>query len=678
MDGTDTTLQIIGFTITASNGGEDDGDGSVIKIHGESFWQNNNEVISHSGATFKNCLIKDVDGEDAAVEVYYGNAVFIGCELSNNTADYSNGDGLGGAVRVGNEWSEGGSTVHFYRSRLVNNTITTSSANYINGGAIGINGSNDNDIKLVNTIVAGDSVLYNNSDDGYPPSGGGIYLSGGALLLINCTLVDNQIRTNTNNASAGGSAIRAIQNWNNPDSDPPQLTIFNSIVYDNFITTSAATNPNTSFTGQISIDDMNGNVDVDVYASYSLIGGDDDLGGDEILLNTNPEFADSTYVLHERSPAIGAGETEGEDTEGDEIYAPTVDILGNARPNPADSNPDLGAFEHELAVTPYPAMVADLTATPLHMSVELEWDYHEEEDVNSYIAYIGEDSIAFTAADTVEGRYNTRTTIDNLVNGTDYWFYVTAVDTAGYESSPTFHIQTSPFFKGPVWIVDNDDGTSSGEGSPEEPMKYIEDAIQESADGDTIMLMPGTYDHAKNRNLDFQDNNNVWEDGVRDLTLMSKYGADTTFIDLDQNDFIDIQNGESDSKIEGLTISNSGSGAIRIWDSSVEIKNCIFENNFDGVDGGSAIYIEGTNQPVTVSNTLFKGNSTNFQGGAIFLRFDGSELLVANCIFDNNNANNDGGAISQDNNTNLLIVNSLFLNNQCQTSSAGGINTWAP
>ncbi|MDP7126476.1 MAG: choice-of-anchor Q domain-containing protein, partial [Candidatus Marinimicrobia bacterium] len=385
VDGTDTTLQIIGFTITASNGGEDDGDGSVIKIHGEFFWMNTPAYIFYSGATFKNCLIKDVDGEDAAVEVEYANAVFIGCELSNNTADYSNGDGLGGAVRVGNSYSEGGSTVHFYRSRLVNNTITTSSANYINGGAIWINASNNNDVKLVNTIVAGNSVLYNNSDDGYPPSGGGIYLSGGALLLINCTLVDNQIRTNTNNASAGGSAIRAIQNWNNPDSDdPPQLTIFNSIVYDNFITTSAATNPNTSFTGQISIDDMNGAVDV--YASYSLIGGDDDLGGDEILLNTNPEFADSTYVLHERSPAIGAGETVSENVEGDDIYAPANDLAGNARPNPADSNPDLGAYEHELAVTPYPSPVTNLMATPLHRSIQLDWLYAEDEDVEMYIA----------------------------------------------------------------------------------------------------------------------------------------------------------------------------------------------------------------------------------------------------------------------------------------------------
>ena len=64
VDQTDTTLHIIGFTITATNGGENDGDGSAIKIHGQSYWQGNQEVVTYSGATFKNSTIKDIDGED--------------------------------------------------------------------------------------------------------------------------------------------------------------------------------------------------------------------------------------------------------------------------------------------------------------------------------------------------------------------------------------------------------------------------------------------------------------------------------------------------------------------------------------------------------------------------------------------------------------------------------------
>ena len=646
------------------------------KIHGQSYWQGNQEVVTYSGATFKNCIIKDIDGEDSAVELYYGSAIFNDCEIFGNTFDANlvGNAAFGGAIRVGNEIydTDGGSRVYFNRCKLVNNTVTTSSNGNIYGGAIGIGGSNENNVKLVNTIVAGNLVDNNSTSGGYQTGGGGINFQGGIIQLINCTIADNQISTN-DSWTNGGSAIEGVD-WNQ-DGDSPQLTIFNSIVYGNTIETFASSSPMTDHTNQIYTDDSN-NDGVDIYISYSLIGGDDDLGGDDILLNLNPEFADSTYVLHERSPAIGAGETVSEDVEGDDIYAPADDLAGNVRPNPADSNPDLGAYEHELAVTPYPSVVEDLTATPLHRSVQLEWDYHEDEDVTSYIAYMGEDSIAFTAIDTVEGRFNTRTTIDNLNNGTDYWFYVTAVDTAGYESSPTFHAKTSPFFQGPVWIVDADNGTSNGEGSPEESMKYIRDAIVEAADGDTIMLMPGEYDHSKNRNLDFQYQNDIMQNGVKDLTLMGKYGADTTIIDVDGNDFLDLQSGESDSRIEGLTISNSGSGAIRIWNSSVEIKNCIFENNSDNsFDGGGAIYISGTVDPVTVMNTLFKGNFANERGGAIAFEQDGSELYVLNCIFINNTANNVGGAINQDHSTNLIVVNSLFLDNVGQQSwGAGGIN----
>ncbi|HIC38393.1 MAG TPA: DUF1565 domain-containing protein, partial [Candidatus Marinimicrobia bacterium] len=500
----------------------------------------------------------NVDGEDTPVKIYFGYAVFADCEISDNTFDASNygNDAFGGAITVGDLWGSGGSTAHFYRSKLVNNTITTSQLGSINGGAIAVGASNDNDVKLVNTIVAGNLVWYNNSSSGNSLTGGGIKFRGGKIHLINSTIADNQITTNTNYTD-GGSAIQG-EDWNQ-DGNTPQLTIFNSIIYGNTIVTNASSSPMTDHNNQIYVN-SDWNDGVDIYASYSLIGGDDDLGGDEILLNIDPNFADTTYVLHERSPAIGAGEIEGEDVDGDEIYAPENDILGNVRPYPADSSPDLGAYEHELAITPYPSIVEDLTATPLHLSVLVEWDYHEEEDVTSYIAYMGEDSIAFTAMDTVEGRFNTRTTIDSLNNGTDYWFYVTAVDTAGYESSPTFHAQTSPFFQGPVWLVDADNGSSNGEGSPEDPLKYIRDAIEEAADGDTIMLMPGTYDHSKNRNLNFQYQNNVMQNGVKDLTLMSQYGPDTTIINLQGNDFIDLINGETDSRIEGLTIQNSSSG----------------------------------------------------------------------------------------------------------------------
>ena len=52
------------------------------------------------------------------------------------------------------------------------------------------------------------------------------------------------------------------------------------------------------------------------------------------------DTANGDYHLSNYSPAIGAGTSSG---------APSTDIEGNPRPNPAGSNPDMGAYENPLA-----------------------------------------------------------------------------------------------------------------------------------------------------------------------------------------------------------------------------------------------------------------------------------------------------------------------------------------
>ena len=69
-----------------------------------------------------------------------------------------------------------------------------------------------------------------------------------------------------------------------------------------------------------------------------MFGSDNDL-------HVNPGFApDSANVdfpLSDYSRAIGAGI---DSLEG--FLAPTLDILGNTRPNPVLSSPDIGAYEN--------------------------------------------------------------------------------------------------------------------------------------------------------------------------------------------------------------------------------------------------------------------------------------------------------------------------------------------
>ncbi|PWJ42790.1 choice-of-anchor Q domain-containing protein [Sediminitomix flava] len=69
-------------------------------------------------------------------------------------------------------------------------------------------------------------------------------------------------------------------------------------------------------------------------------------------INSDPLFTDpenGDFTLSPESPAIGAGSTD---------YMTPYDLVGNSRPMPAGTNPDIGAYEHELG-----GAVQELAAT---------------------------------------------------------------------------------------------------------------------------------------------------------------------------------------------------------------------------------------------------------------------------------------------------------------------------
>ena len=91
----------------------------------------------------------------------------------------------------------------------------------------------------------------------------------------------------------------------------------------------------------------------------------------------------SNYNLSDASPMIGLGITSFEG-----INAPPADFLGNSRPNPVGSNPDLGAYENALATSPYPAQVLNLTAKLNSGEVTLSWDALEASNIEYYEVYM--------------------------------------------------------------------------------------------------------------------------------------------------------------------------------------------------------------------------------------------------------------------------------------------------
>jgi hypothetical protein len=120
--------------------------------------------------------------------------------------------------------------------------------------------------------------------------------------------------------------------------------------------------------------------------TYSLVQGGHSGTGN---IDTDPKFMkiittgdeESDYHLIDWSPAIGAGTASG---------APTTDIEGNPRPNPAGSNPDMGAYENQYG-TPQnaPTVIAtqsDLTIAEDGISTATLTATDEDDDAITYSA----------------------------------------------------------------------------------------------------------------------------------------------------------------------------------------------------------------------------------------------------------------------------------------------------
>ena len=105
-------------------------------------------------------------------------------------------------------------------------------------------------------------------------------------------------------------------------------------------------------------------------------------------------------------------------------------------------------------------------------------------------------------------------------------------------------------------------------------------AVQRNASAENVILVaPGVYSGTQNRNLDFMGD---------DIIIRSTMGAQDTIVDLgDEGRFLYLHNGETvASRIDGLTIRNgyaaSHGTAVCLEDASLDIRNCIFENNRSG------------------------------------------------------------------------------------------------
>lgn len=197
----------------------------------------------------------------------------------------------------------------------------------------------------------------------------------------------------------------------------------------------------------------------------------------------------------------------------------------------------------------------------------------------------------------------------------------------------------------------------------------IQEGINASVTGDTVLVKDGVYTGSMNKNLVFNG---------RQIVVKSASGPEYCIINCENNGigFI-LEAGEThDSVVEGFTITNgqnspgygNNAGAINIEDSSPLIKDCILIDNDANWDGGGICCL---NSNAKIENCFIANNYSPHSGGGISIPYD-SNVLVIGCTIVNNTSSFLGSGILVYLSTSQ-IVNCTISGN---TGGAAGINVY--
>ncbi len=208
--------------------------------------------------------------------------------------------------------------------------------------------------------------------------------------------------------------------------------------------------------------------------------------------------------------------------------------------------------------------------------------------------------------------------------------------------------------------------------TPVYPGESIQDAVDSSISGDTVLVMPGIH-HGSGANLVAltADHNGIVllgdalnpssvtlsgdsiSDSILDMDCTTGGGIDTTlvisgFTFMDGNASQDAFGGAIHTKHSSPLIENSrfvqckadNGGAIFSWKGAPVIRNCLFLNN-ESLSSGGAVYLYSSN--ASVSHSSFEDNVAWDDGGGIFCYHSSPDVF--NCLFTGGKAYDDGGGI---------------------------------
>ena len=201
----------------------------------------------------------------------------------------------------------------------------------------------------------------------------------------------------------------------------------------------------------------------------------------------------------------------------------------------------------------------------------------------------------------------------------------------------------------------------------------IQEAIDASVDGDTILVAAGSFSGDGNTNIKLRN---------KPVILQSEKGPDSTIIDcrgalaFPRRGFIIYSGEDSTTVIEGFTVlggratesseRQSWGGAVFVEFSSPKFVNCIFKSG-DAAYGGAVACR--TSSPI-FEDCVFLLNSASIEGGG--LKCDGgASPKLRNCRIQGNNALERGGGISLVNSS-ANIDGCKFTGNSASDPGYGG------
>jgi parallel beta-helix repeat protein len=199
----------------------------------------------------------------------------------------------------------------------------------------------------------------------------------------------------------------------------------------------------------------------------------------------------------------------------------------------------------------------------------------------------------------------------------------------------------------------DDDAVCPGSGTEAEPYCSIQDAIDATTNGCTVLVHDGTYYE------------NITFDGSKTITVQSENGPDVTVINGDNNDDCESADsvvsftGGNNSTLNSFTITGGtgkehvpgvfAGGGIYCLNSSPTISGCIIRDNkvlsvclwVEGAGGG--IYCSFSSP--TITDCTIKNNDAGFEGRGGGIYFENASATITNCTIKDNNSTFGGGGI---------------------------------